>query len=268
MLRELAYYCGSTPRCGQWGARHGINIKTFCSTFVFCHKTLVQVTNCETVLQTSSGNLSEQKYPVPITPETASRKLELSLCRGLVPSILHYTDEVIFQHQASLSSSVTSDSTLTISHTFSDIKTPSWGATIVGHDQTILRWRAESVWPATAVILSEMTTHVQYSDIMRFTARHNRHCKVSQTVLSFICHKIVTILLGIWVMVTLRDAYTVCQEPHYSGVLDNPLDHALHSLTGWSRRGIVLTTCRVSASNFIWGLMVLPTSQIYVFEWL
>ena len=39
--------------------------------------------------------------------------------------------------------------------------------------------------------------HVQYSDVMRFLVRHNRHHKVSQSVPLFKSHKTVTIFLRI-----------------------------------------------------------------------
>ena len=41
--------------------------------------------------------------------------------------------------------------------------------------------------------IHHVATHVQYSDIMRFLVRHNRHHKVSQSVPLFTSHKTVTI---------------------------------------------------------------------------
>lgn len=74
--------------------------------------------------------------------------------------------------------------------------------------------------------------HVQYSDIMKLIVHHNyRHHKVSRSS----CPRIVTILFRIKVRGTPRDAYTVCQVSHYSGVLDNPQHYCkfdmIHELT-------------------------------------
>ena len=65
--------------------------------------------------------------------------------------------------------------------------------------------------------------HVQYSDIMRFLVRHNRHHKVSQSVPLFKSRKTVTIFLRIKVGGHFVMSIVTSHESHYVGVLDNPL---------------------------------------------
>ena len=64
--------------------------------------------------------------------------------------------------------------------------------------------------------------HVQYSDIMRFMLLHNRHHKVSLSVLFFMHCKTVTILLRIRVRGHFMMSITKNHESHYVAVLDNP----------------------------------------------
>ena len=64
--------------------------------------------------------------------------------------------------------------------------------------------------------------HVQYSYIMRFLVRHNRHHKVSQSVPLFKSRKTVTIFLRIKVGGHFVMSIVKCHESHYVGVLDNP----------------------------------------------
>ena len=64
--------------------------------------------------------------------------------------------------------------------------------------------------------------HVQYSDIMRFLVRHNRHHKVSQSVPLFKSRKTVTIFLRIKVGGHFVMSIVTSHESHYVGVLDNP----------------------------------------------
>ena len=68
--------------------------------------------------------------------------------------------------------------------------------------------------------------HVQYSDIMRFLVRHNRHHKVSQSVPLFKSRKTVTIFFRIKVGRHFVMSIVTCHESHYVGVLDNPLNLA------------------------------------------
>ena len=64
--------------------------------------------------------------------------------------------------------------------------------------------------------------HVQYSNIMRFLVRHNRHHKVSQSVPLFKSRKTVTIFLRIKVGGHFVMSIVKCHESYYVGVLDNP----------------------------------------------
>ena len=64
--------------------------------------------------------------------------------------------------------------------------------------------------------------HVQYSDIMRFRVRNNRHHKVSLSVPLFKSRKTVSIFLRIKVGGHFVMSIVKCHESHYVGVLDNP----------------------------------------------
>ena len=66
------------------------------------------------------------------------------------------------------------------------------------------------------------TKQVQCSHIMRFTVRHNRHHRVSQSVPLFMHCKTVAILLRIWVRGHFVMSNTSYHESHYVTVLDNP----------------------------------------------
>ena len=57
---------------------------------------------------------------------------------------------------------------------------------------------------------------------MRFLVRHNRHHKVSQSVLYFMSRKTVTTFLRIKVGGHFVMSIMKCYESHYVGVLDNP----------------------------------------------
>ena len=57
---------------------------------------------------------------------------------------------------------------------------------------------------------------------MRFLVRHNRHHKVSQSVLLFKSSKTVTIFLRTKVGGHFVMSIVKCHESHYVGVLDNP----------------------------------------------
>ena len=70
--------------------------------------------------------------------------------------------------------------------------------------------------------MSRNLIHVQYSYIMRFLVRHNRHHKVSQSVPLFKSRKTVTIFLRIKVGGHFVMSIVKCHESHYVGVLDNP----------------------------------------------
>ena len=72
--------------------------------------------------------------------------------------------------------------------------------------------------------------HVQYSYIMRFLVRHNRHHKVSKSVPLFKSCKTVTIFLRIKVGGHFVMSIVKCHESHYVGVLDNPLLRATNLL--------------------------------------
>ena len=77
------------------------------------------------------------------------------------------------------------------------------------------------------------TSHVQYCEIMRFMVLHNRHHKVSQSVLFFMQHKTVTILLRITVRGHFVMCNTKCHESHYVTVLDNPpMTHTIMNQMG------------------------------------
>ena len=71
-------------------------------------------------------------------------------------------------------------------------------------------------------LLLDLSIHVQYSDIMRFLVRHNRHHKVSQSVPLFKSRKTVTIFFRIKVGGHFVMSIVTCHESHYAGVLDNP----------------------------------------------
>ena len=64
--------------------------------------------------------------------------------------------------------------------------------------------------------------HIQYCDAMRFTALHNRHHKVLQSVPFFMHCKTVTILLRIRVRAHFAMSITKNHESHYVTVLNNP----------------------------------------------
>ena len=68
----------------------------------------------------------------------------------------------------------------------------------------------------------KLVIHVQYSYIMRFLVRHNRHHKVSQSVPLFKSRKTVTIFLRIKVGGHFVMSIVKCHESHYVGVLDIP----------------------------------------------
>ena len=76
--------------------------------------------------------------------------------------------------------------------------------------------------------LSIIFIYVQYSYIMRFLVRHNRHHKVSQSVPLFKSRKTVTIFLRIKVGGHFVMSIVKCHESHYVGVLDNPHHFPFH----------------------------------------
>ena len=75
-------------------------------------------------------------------------------------------------------------------------------------------WHGDQGW--------DLPIHVQYCDILRFTVLHNKHHKVSQSVLFFMHCKTVTILLKIKVSGHFVMCITENHESHCVTVLDNP----------------------------------------------
>ena len=96
------------------------------------------------------------------------------------------------------------------------------GVPMIESPEQIERDMDDDSMEITAALQHIKFIHVQYSDIMRFLVRHNRHHKVSQSVPLFKSRKTVTISLRIKVEGHFVMSIVTCHESHYVGVLDNP----------------------------------------------